>query len=120
MNYHRFKKKALAPLVVLPAILGVGIAQAQDTVIDTTGINDSTAIAAQAFQAAAESQARINRLSDSADEALSQYKEQAKLVDGLEVYNAQLRSTIAEQERTLRSTTGPLKKWPNCSVRLRH
>ena len=101
MNYHRFKKKALAPLVVLPAILGVGIAQAQDTVIDTTGINDSTAIAAQAFQAAAESQARINRLSDSADEALSQYKEQAKLVDGLEVYNAQLRRTIAEQERTI-------------------
>ena len=79
----------------------MGIAQAQDTVIDTTGINDSTAIAAQAFQAAAESQARINRLSDSADEALSQYKEQAKLVDGLEVYNAQLRSTIAEQERTI-------------------
>ena len=101
MNYHRFKKKALAPLVVLPAILGVGIAQAQDTVIDTTGINDSTAIAAQAFQEAAESQARINRLSDSADEALSQYKEQAKLVDGLEVYNAQLRRTIAEQERTI-------------------
>ena len=101
MNYHRFKKKALAPLVVLPAILGVGIAQAQDTVIDTTGINDSTAIAAQAFQEAAESQARINRLSDSADEALSQYKEQAKLVDGLEVYNAQLRRTISEQERTI-------------------
>jgi hypothetical protein len=101
MNYQRFKKKALAPLVVLPAILGVGIAQAQDTVIDTTGIDDNTAIAAKAFTAAAESQARINRLSDNADEALSQYKEQAKLVDGLEVYNAQLRRTISEQEKTI-------------------
>lgn len=101
MKYHRFKKKAFASLVVLPAILGVGMAQAQDTVIDTSLIDTNNAIAAQAFQAAAESQARINRLSDTADEALSEFKNQAKLVDGLEVYNAQLRRTIAEQERTI-------------------
>ena len=101
MNYHRFKKKAFARLVLLPALLGTGLLLAQDTVVDTSGINDSTALAAEAFQTASESQARINRLSDEADETLSEYKDQAKLVDGLEVYNAQLRRTIAEQERTI-------------------
>lgn len=103
MNYHRFKKKVLVPLVVLPAVLGMGMgmAQAQDTVIDTSGINTVTAVAADAFKAAAESQARINRLSDQSDELQDKFREQAKIVDGLEVYNAQMRRTISEQEKTI-------------------
>lgn len=100
MNYHRFKKKVLIPLA-LPAALGVGMSQAQDTVVDTSGIDEATAIAGQAFQAAAESQARINRLSDEADELLSEYRDQSKVVEGLKVYNAQLRRSIAQQERTI-------------------
>lgn len=101
MNYHRFKKKVLVPLVVVPAMLGMGIAQAQDTVVDTSSINKVTAVAEEAFKAASESQTRINRLSDQADELQSKFSEQAKIVDGLEVYNAQMRRTISEQEKTI-------------------
>lgn len=100
MNYHRFKKKVLIPLA-LPAMLGVGMAQAQDTVVDTSGIDDVTAVAADTFAAAAASQARINRLSDQADELLAEYRDQSKAVEGLKVFNAQLRRTIAEQEKTI-------------------
>lgn len=101
MNYHRFKKKVLVPLAILPGLLGAGVVSAQDTVIDTRGIDRVTAVADQTFQAAAESQTRINRLSDQADELLSDFKDESKIVDGLEVYNAQMRRTIAEQERTI-------------------
>jgi len=100
MNYHRFKKKVL-PVVALPAMLGIGMAQAQDTVIDTSVIDRANAIAAEAFKAASESQARINRLSDQADELVAEFKDVGMIVDGLEVYNAQMRRTIAEQERTI-------------------
>lgn len=100
MNYHRFKKKVLIPLA-LPAMLGVGMAQAQDTIVDTSGIDDVTAVAADTFAAAAASQARINRLSDQADELLAEYRDQSKAVEGLKVFNAQLRRTIAEQEKTI-------------------
>jgi hypothetical protein len=101
MNYHRFKKKVLIPLA-LPAALGVGVLQAQDTVVDTRAIDEAAAIASQAFQTAAESQARINRLSDQADEMLAEYRDQSKVVEGLKVFNAQMRRTIAEQERTIK------------------
>lgn len=101
MNYHRFKKKVLFPLA-LPVALGVGVLQAQDTVVNTRPIDEAAAIAAQAFQTAAESQTRINRLSDQADEMLAEYRDQSKVVEGLKVFNAQMRRTIAEQERTIR------------------
>jgi hypothetical protein len=100
MSYHRFKKKIIVPLIALSA-MGCGIVQAQDTIIDTSIIDRANAVAAEAFTTAAESQARVVRLSDQADELLSEFKDQAKIVDGLEVYNAQMRSTIAEQERTI-------------------
>lgn len=101
MNYHRFKKKVFVPLLALPAVLGMGMAMAQDTVVDTSIIDDATAIAAEAFTQASASQARVVRLSDQADELLTEFKDQAKIVDGLEVYNAQMRATIAEQQRTI-------------------
>jgi hypothetical protein len=101
MNYHRFKKKILVSLIALPAVLGTGMALSQDTVIDTSVIDRANAIAAEVFTEASASQARVVRLSDQADELLSEFKNQAKIVDGLEVYNAQMRATIAEQERTI-------------------
>jgi hypothetical protein len=101
MNYHRFKKKVLAPLVVLPTMLGMGLAQAQDTVINTTGIDRVTAAAGENIAAAAAAQTRINRLSDQADELREKFGEAAKIVDGLEVYNAQMRRTIDEQQKTI-------------------
>ena len=101
MNYHRFKKKFFVPLVALPAIIGAGAIMAQDSVVDTSIIDEASAIAAEAYEQAAASQARVVRLSDQADELLSEYRDTAKIVDGLEVYNAQMRATIAEQERTI-------------------
>ena len=112
MNYHCFKKKVLLPMVVLPAMLLVTVmVRAQEATPappptpvkapDTAIIDQANAKAAKAFQQAKDSQARINKLSDQADEMISEYKDQAKQVDGLEVYNAQMRKTIAEQEKTI-------------------
>ena len=101
MNYHRFKKKVFAPLIALSASMGLSVAMAQDTVVDTSILDEANEIAAEAFAEASASQARVVRLSDEADEMLSEFKEQAKIVDGLEVYNAQMRATIAEQQRTI-------------------
>jgi hypothetical protein len=103
MNYHRFKQKVFVPLIVVPAFLisaELSFA-AQDTAVDTSIITEASAIASQAFDAAAESQMRINQLSDEADELIGKFREEAKAVDGLEVYNASYRSTIAQQESTI-------------------
>lgn len=102
MNYHRFKQKVFVPLLVLPALfIGAGSVSAQDTVIDTSILDQANVLAAEAFVDAAASQMRINELSDAADELLAKYRDEAKLVDGLEVYNAGFRRTIAQQEATI-------------------
>ena len=101
MNYHRFKQGILVPLFMFPILLGVGTASAQDTVIDTSIIDRANTLAGEAMAAAAESQRRINQLSDQADELMQEYRDVAKAVDGLEVYNAGFRRTIAEQEKTI-------------------
>jgi hypothetical protein len=102
MNYHRIKQKVFVPLLVLPALLvSVGSASAQDTVVDTSILDQASAIASEAFSGAAESQMRIIELSDASDELISEFGTEAKLVDGLEIYNAGLRRTIAEQEKTI-------------------
>jgi len=101
MNYHRFKQGILVPLLMLPMVLGFGTASAQDTVIDTSIIDRANALAGEAIASAAQAQVRINQLSDEADEILQEYRDVAKIVDGLEVYNASYRRTIAEQERTI-------------------
>jgi hypothetical protein len=101
MNYHRFKQRILVPLLMIPMLLGFGAASAQDTVIDTSIIDRANAMAAEAIAAAAQAQRQINQLSDAADELVQEYGEVAKIVDGLEVYNASYRRTIAEQERTI-------------------
>lgn len=101
MNYDRFKQRILVPLFLLPIVLGAGQVTAQDTVVDTSILDRANAAAGEAIAAAAEAQRRINQLSDQADELLEEYREVAKIVDGLEVYNAGYRRTIAEQERTI-------------------
>ena len=101
MNYHRFKQRILVPLLMIPMLLGFGTASAQDTVIDTSIIDRANAMAGEAIASAAEAQRQINQLSDAADELVQEYAEVAKIVDGLEVYNASYRRTIAEQERTI-------------------
>jgi hypothetical protein len=101
MNYHRFKQRILVPLLMLPMILGIGTASAQDTVVDTSILDRASAVAGEAIVAAAEAQRKINQLSDQADELVQEYRDVAKIVDGLEVYNASYRRTIAEQEKTI-------------------
>ena len=115
MNYHRFKRKVFVPLLVLPTVLGAGsvfaqeqqqgeqgaAANVQQQEVDTSVLNEAAAIAESAFESARESQTRINQLSDQADELMAEYRELSKIVDGLEVYNAGMRRTIAEQERTI-------------------
>ncbi len=100
MNYHRIKRKVFVPLL-FPALLGAGVASAQDTVVDTSILDRLDAVAAQTFDTGAEIQVRINRLSDQADELVSQFRDQSRIVEGLEVYNAGMRRTIAQQERTI-------------------
>ena len=101
MNYHRLKQGILVPLFMMPAIFASTSASAQDTVIDTSIIDRANAVAGEAIVAAAEAQTRINQLSDQADELVQEYGEAAKRVDGLEVYNASFRRTIAQQEQTI-------------------
>ena len=101
MNYHRFKQKLVIPFIVAPALLGGSLVSAQDAYVDTSKITDAANTAQSVFEQAAESQARINRLSDEADELISEYRDQAKIVDGLVVYNAGMRRTIDQQERTI-------------------
>ncbi len=91
----------LASLLVTPVLLNFGPASAQDTVIDTSILDQISAQSAEVFANGAEMQLEINQLSDQASELTFEYRDQAKLVDGLEIYNAGMRRTIAEQERTI-------------------
>ena len=101
MNYHRFKQRILVPLLMFPFMFGVGTVSAQDTVVDTSILDRANDLAGEAIAAAAEAQRRINQLSDEADELVQEYSEVSKIVDGLEVYNAGYRRTIAEQEKRI-------------------
>ena len=101
MIYHRFKQRILVPLLMLPIMLGLNTASAQDTVVDTSILDRANDLAGEAIAAAAEAQRAINQLSDEADELIQEYSEVAKIVDGLEVYNAGYRRAIAEQEKRI-------------------
>ena len=96
MSYQRFKQKVLVPLLVMPAVIGAGSLLAQE--IDTSILDDARAIAERAFESARQSQQRVVALSDEADELLDEYRSAAKIVDSLEIYNAGMRRTIAQQE----------------------
>lgn len=101
MIYHRFKQRILVPLLMFPIMLGIGTVSAQDTVVDTSILDRANDLAGEAIAAAADAQRRINQLSDEADELVQEYSEVSKIVDGLEVYNAGYRRTIAEQEKRI-------------------
>ncbi len=101
MKYRCFKKHICASLLLAPALMTAVSASAQDTVVDTSILNEISAQAAVVFTMGAQMQVQINELSDQADELTAEFAEQAKLVDGLEIYNAGMRRTIAEQVRTI-------------------
>lgn len=101
MKYERFKKQMFASLLVAPVLLNINPATAQDTVIDTSILDEISAQSAEIFEIGAEMQVQINQLSDQASELTFEFRDQAKIVDGLEIYNAGLRRTISQQERTI-------------------
>tara|TARA_B110000495_G_C22886284_1_gene516873 strand:+ start:89 stop:883 length:795 start_codon:yes stop_codon:yes gene_type:complete len=101
MKHQPLKKQVYASLLILSAFLNVNSSSAQDTVIDTSVLDRISGQSAELFALGAEMQVQINQLSDAASELSYEYKDQAKIVDGLEIYNAGMRRTIAEQERTI-------------------
>jgi len=101
MKYQRFKKQIFASLLAAPILLNIESALAEDTVINTSILDEFSAQSAEIFSMGAEMQVQINQLSDQASELTFEFRDQAKLVDGLEIYNAGMRRTIAEQERTI-------------------
>lgn len=101
MKYQRFRKQICASLLVTPVLLNIGPASAQDTVVDTSILDEISAQAAEIFDTGAEMQLQINQLSDQADELTVEFRDQAKILDGLVIYNAGMRRTIDQQERTI-------------------
>jgi uncharacterized coiled-coil protein SlyX len=101
MKYQRFKKQICASLLVAPVLLNFNAASGQDTVINTSILDEISAQSAEIFSMGAEMQLQITQLSDEASELTFEFRDQAKLVDGLEIYNAGMRRTIAEQEKTI-------------------
>ncbi|MFL2840305.1 MAG: DUF3450 domain-containing protein [Pseudohongiellaceae bacterium] len=101
MKYECFKKQIYASLLVAPVFINLGSVLAQDTVIDTSILNEISAKSAEIFTIGTEMQFQINQLSDEASELTFEFRDQTKLVDGLEIYNAGMRRTISEQERTI-------------------
>ncbi|GGD65713.1 DUF3450 domain-containing protein [Lacimicrobium alkaliphilum] len=57
--------------------------------------------AAKINESAAQSQQKINKMTDQIDSKLQQFKVLNKEIDGLEVYNRQLRKQIANQEQEM-------------------
>ncbi|MEW9799579.1 DUF3450 domain-containing protein [Alteromonas sp. CYL-A6] len=57
--------------------------------------------AAKINKSAAESQEKINKINDQIDSKLQQFKTLNKEIEGLEVYNAQLRKQIANQQQEM-------------------
>ncbi len=100
MNIHQLKYKVLVPLVLQGVLLCFATAQAAG--VDTSGINKALGIVNKAHKAAQTSQVKIDKLSDVTSERVEDYKTEAKIVDGLIVYNAQLKRQIAKQKQTIK------------------
>lgn len=85
------RSAALAVAVVSAITATKGYAQ-EDNVL-----KPAVKVATQINESAVNSQAKINSITDQIDSKLQQYKTINKEIDGLEVYNGQLRKQIASQ-----------------------
>lgn len=61
-------------------------------------------------KAGAASQLRIDNLSDDTDKTISQYQQQAKIVESLKLYNDRLRRTVEAQERAKSELTQSIEE----------
>ncbi|MCV2883641.1 DUF3450 domain-containing protein [Aestuariibacter sp. AA17] len=85
------------PVAILASALAVNAAIAQDN----DYIEPVTKEAAKINESAAKSQDKINNIMDQVASKLQQFKTINKEIDGLQVYNAQLRKQIANQDQEM-------------------
>ncbi|MFC3121046.1 DUF3450 domain-containing protein [Agaribacter flavus] len=92
--------KVLAPLgaIFLTSALSFStIAQQEDQYLDS-----ANEIATEINASAEKTQTKIDSISEQIDSKLQQYKSLLKEIEGLEVYNGQLRKQIGNQEQEMR------------------
>ena len=96
MKNRRLYSKVLAPLA---SLLVIGTALAQD--VDTSAIEQAQSVVGETNREAAESQERINRLSNSSSSLFEEFKTGSDNLEALLVLNANWRRQIAIQEDQL-------------------
>jgi hypothetical protein len=96
MKNRRLYSKVLLPLA---SLLVIGAAQAQD--VDTSDIDRAQSVIGETNREAAESQVRINRLSNSSSSLFEEFKVESDNLEALLVLNANWRRQIAIQEQEL-------------------
>ncbi|ALO46152.1 DUF3450 domain-containing protein [Pseudohongiella spirulinae] len=96
MKNRRLYSKVLLPLA---SLLVIGAAQAQD--VDTSDIERAQSVVGETNREAAESQNRINRLSNSSSSLFEEFKVESDNLEALLVLNANWRRQIAIQEQEL-------------------
>lgn len=96
MKNRRLSFKVLAPLATM---LVAGSTQAAE--VDTSTLDEAMEVVGQTNQAAAQSQQRINRLSDSSTSLMDEFNTESGNLEALLVLNAGWRRQISIQEQEL-------------------
>ncbi|HBX38650.1 MAG TPA: hypothetical protein DEG76_15780 [Pseudohongiella sp.] len=113
MKNRRLYSKVLAPLA---SLLVIGTALAQD--VDTSAIEQAQSVVGETNSAAAESQERINRLSNSASSLFEEFKTESDNLEALLVLNANWRRQIAIQEDQLETISESIAEVRNVTQEL--
>jgi len=113
MKNRRLYSKVLAPLA---SLLVIGTALAQD--VDTSAIEQAQSVVGETNSAAAESQERINRLSNSASSLFEEFKTESDNLEALLVLNANWRRQIAIQEQQLETISESIAEVRNVTQEL--
>jgi len=113
MKNRRLYSKVLLPLA---SLLVIGTAQAQD--VDTSVIGRAQNVVGEINQEAAESQVRINRLSNSSSSLFEEFKLESDNLEALLVLNANWRRQIAIQEGELNTIAESIAEVRNVTQEL--
>jgi hypothetical protein len=113
MKNRRIYSKVLFPLA---SLLVLGTAQAQD--VDTSAIDRAQSVVSETTREAAESQERINRLSNSASSLFEEFKLESDNLEALLVLNANWRRQVAIQERELATISESIAEVRNVTQEL--
>ena len=113
MKNRRLYSKVLAPLA---SLLVIGTALAQD--VDTSAIEQAQSVVGETNREAAESQERINRLSNSSSSLFEEFKTESDNLEALLVLNANWRRQIAIQEQQLETISESIAEVRNVTQEL--